>query len=498
MAEKTEPEHGVQEVARDKDDAYKFLTSHKIDSQEILDVDIKAVRRRIDWRIVPIMFMCYLCQFIDKIALNYGSVMGLNRDLGLKGNDFSNAATLTWAAILIAEVPNGFILNKFPATKWLAYNIVVWGIATACTAAAKDYPTLLVCRIFLGFCEASVQPCLSIICTQWYTRAEQPLRFGFWYTSVGIGQIVGGLLSYGFQFINNPAFAGWRIMFVMLGAVTVIIGILTYIVIPESPMKAKWLTDAEKTALIQHLSDNKTGVVNTQFKASQIWDLLSDPQTYLMNLMLMLLGLTSGVGNSYSATLFRNAGFTPKQSAILNVPGGVVSLIGVLLGSLGVRFARRRSLFIILGATPAIIGGALMSFVQTKAGIVAGIVMQASNVTVMPIIFSWVAANNAGHTKRPVAMALISASFCVSNIVGPQTFQARDAPVYTPAKVTLMTAVAAGAVVSLCLAGYYRWENKRRDRVYGSIEGREATVEEKWRNWTDRENTSFRFCERRR
>ncbi|PNS18579.1 High-affinity nicotinic acid transporter [Sphaceloma murrayae] len=478
---------------RDQDEAFKYLTTHKVDSQELLHVDLRALRRRIDWRIMPLMFLCYLVQLLDKIALNYGAVMGLNRDLRLRGNEFSNAATLTWVAVLVGEVPSGLILNKVSASKWLGFNVIVWGIATASVAAATDYRTLLVCRIFLGLCEAAAQPSISIICGQFWTRAEQPTRFGYYYASVGAGQILGGLISYGFQFVNNPGLSGWRIMFIMLGCVTVAIGLATYFLVPESPMKASWMSEAEKSALLEHLSSNKTGVVNTKFKASQVWDLLTDPQTYLMNLMLLLLSITSGVGNSYSATLLRNVGFNPKEAAILNAPAGVVSLVGVIAGSLGVRYCQKRWLFIICAAIPAIIGGALMSFVGSRAGVLAGVCLICTNVAIMPIVFSWAAANSAGHTKRPLSLALLAGSFCVANIIGPQTFQARDAPAYIPAKVTLMAAVACGAVCSVLLAIYYRWENARRDRLYGSNEGREATEEEKWSNWTDRENKTFRY-----
>jgi hypothetical protein len=37
--------------------------------------------------------------------------MGINKDLKLKGNDFTNAATAFFIAYLIAEVPNGTSLS---------------------------------------------------------------------------------------------------------------------------------------------------------------------------------------------------------------------------------------------------------------------------------------------------------------------------------------------------------------------------------------------------
>src|SRR3954452_5922531 len=112
-----------------------------------------------------------------------------------------------------------------PSGKWLGANVTLWGIATACGAAAHNYQTLLVSRIFLGIFEATIGPSLLLISSQWYTKSEQGPRFSFWYCGLGLGQILGGAISYGFQHVANPSgLVGWRIMFIVLGIVTVAIG----------------------------------------------------------------------------------------------------------------------------------------------------------------------------------------------------------------------------------------------------------------------------------
>ena len=118
-----------EQTARDLDQAFWYVekSSAGNDVYPSSARDLKALRRRIDWHIVPIMFCCYTMQFIDKVLLNvrfpvidnllavgceliskqYAAVMGLNKDLKLKGNDFTNAATAFFIAYLVAEVPNG-------------------------------------------------------------------------------------------------------------------------------------------------------------------------------------------------------------------------------------------------------------------------------------------------------------------------------------------------------------------------------------------------------
>lgn len=176
-----------------------------------------------------------------------------------------------------------------PAAKWLGINVILWGTATACGAAAHNYQTLLVSRIFLGIFEATIGPSLLLISSQWYTKSEQAPRFSFWYCGLGLGQILGGAISYGFQHVApRSGLAGWQIMFVVLGCLTVVIGLCTILWVPDTPMNATWLSDAEKVALLRHVSVNMTGIQNRKFRPKQIAEALTDPQLYLMVLAVLL------------------------------------------------------------------------------------------------------------------------------------------------------------------------------------------------------------------
>lgn len=277
--------------AQDLDQAYWYVHEHHA-AAVATPYELPRIRRKIDWWIVPIMFLCYTMQFIDKVLLNYAAVMGLKKDLKLKGNDFTNTATAFFIAYLIAEVPNALVLQKIPVAKWLGTNVVLWGIATACTAAAKDYHTLLAARIFLGIFEAAIAPSLILISSQWYTKSEAAPRFSIWYAGLGLGQIIGGILSYAFQKLKHPSFSGWRIMFVVLGLFTVCVGFITIFLLPDTPMKARFLTEAEKVVLLRHVAVNQTGVSNKKFKPRQILDVVLDAQMWLLTLLTVLVSVS--------------------------------------------------------------------------------------------------------------------------------------------------------------------------------------------------------------
>ena len=60
---------------KDIDQAYVFLTSINEDSSTPDAVDQRRLRTKVDWHVVPIMFLCYCVSFIDKVSLNVGATL---------------------------------------------------------------------------------------------------------------------------------------------------------------------------------------------------------------------------------------------------------------------------------------------------------------------------------------------------------------------------------------------------------------------------------------
>lgn len=139
-------------------------------------VDDKRLLRKVDWHLLPIMFLTYFLQMIDKISINvrhrtfqrlwyslnladslkYANVMGLQDDLNMTGNDFSWLATSFFIAYAVAEIPQGALLQRFSVTKVLGVNIFCWGIILCCSSAAKNFSHMLALRILLGLMEAVI------------------------------------------------------------------------------------------------------------------------------------------------------------------------------------------------------------------------------------------------------------------------------------------------------------------------------------------------------
>lgn len=84
--------------------------------------------------------------------------------------------------------------------------------------------------------------------------------------------------------------------------------------------------------------------------------------------------------------------------------------------------------------------------------------------------------------------AILLMSFCLGNILGPLTFREKDAPTFTPAKITIVAVDSIAIVLTIVLLLYYRWENRRRDQ---NAQEHQQNIE--FLDLTDKQNQEFRY-----
>lgn len=100
-------------------------------------------------------------------------------------------------------------------------------------------------------------------------------------------------------------------------------------------------------------------------------------------------------------------------------------------------------------------------------------------------------ANSSGHSKKLTVNAVFFLSYCIGNIIGPQLFQANDAPDYAHGYAGMLGCIVV-AIVSILGYGLLCFlENRRRDRVYGVDAGEQAS--EAFSDLTDKEKVAFRY-----
>ncbi|KAI3324524.1 MFS general substrate transporter [Xylariaceae sp. AK1471] len=427
-------------------------------------VDDSVLYRKIDLHIVPLMFAAYFLQFLDKVLINYANIMGLQKDLGMHGQQFSWLATAFFIAYSISEFPQGWLLQRFQPAKVLGLNILIWGILVSATAACQNFAGILVVRTLLGVFEAAITPALMLITNQWYTRRESTPRYGIWYCGLGAGQIIGGLVSFGAQHGSRTSpFSGWRIMFVAVGLFNFVIAALILLLLPNTPDTASWLSEAEKVRVHEKLMLDQAGTGKKVFQKMALVETLWDVHVWILFFLTILIVIPSGVVTTFSATLIAGFGYDPKSAALLNIPSGVVSIIATLGCTYAILVNFPRWLGIAILMVPTLIGAGLMSFYRgSKGGVLAGIYLINFVVAPLVLVYALAGANTQGYTKKVAVNAVVAVGFGIANIIGPQTFLSREAPGYISAKITIFAVNSAAIVGAIILRLLYGWRNRQR------------------------------------
>ncbi|KAI0156679.1 allantoate permease [Hypoxylon sp. FL1284] len=481
---------GPAPPAADVDAALEYLNHEN--TTVMTEVNEKALVRKLDFTIVPLMWACYNLQYLDKTLINYANVMGLQEDTGITGNQFSLLATLFYITYLAFEFPTGFLMQRLPTAKYLGANVILWGLIVALNSAAKNWAALASLRLLLGCFESAIAPALILVTSMWYKKSEQPARVGFWYVGTGTGTIIGALISFGFQHYESTVFTPWQIMFLLFGLITIVVGVLVVIFLPDNPMSSR-LSREEKIWAIERLRENQTGIENKHFKVSQVRECFIDPQTWLIAFITITSSIPNGAVSSYQATIIKGFGYTSKETSLLSIPSGVISCISVIGGGIcSSKFNSRGPIFCVLVLIGGILGGSLLAFSNpnNKGALLAGNYLTNVIGASLPILYSYSAANYAGHTKKVTMNAVVLISFCLGNIIGPLTFRQEDKPDYLPAKAVIVGSSGLAVLATCILMTYYIWENKRRDRLH-SGEGHKENSE--FFDLTDRENKEFRY-----
>lgn len=109
------------------------------------------------------MVITYFLQALDKGTLSFTSIMGIQKDLKLHGQEYPLLTTCIYIAILCVEYPINWLIQRVPIAKFLGACIMLWGSTLACHAAATNFAGIIVLRTLLGIFEAVCQPTFLIL-----------------------------------------------------------------------------------------------------------------------------------------------------------------------------------------------------------------------------------------------------------------------------------------------------------------------------------------------
>lgn len=209
----------------------------------------QRILSKVTWRVMPVLILGLFISYIDRA--NLGVLFGpLSKDLGLTASSFGLAAGLFYIGYLLFEIPSNMGMVKFGARIWMARIMVTWGLVTVALAAAQGTTSLYVLRILLGVAEAGFFPGVLFYLTLWFPPRALAKSYSTLEVCIPVSLAIGSILTSTMLTMHGVGgLAGWRWVFILQGLPAVILGIYIFLVLPDRPSNAKWLSVEEKDYL---------------------------------------------------------------------------------------------------------------------------------------------------------------------------------------------------------------------------------------------------------
>ncbi|CAK7204676.1 hypothetical protein SEUCBS139899_007435 [Sporothrix eucalyptigena] len=468
------------------------------DAVDIDEATSTRLRRMIDRRVLIVMLGTYFLQSLDKNALSFSAIMGIQTDAHLVGQDYNWLHSIIYFGILAAEFPTVILVQKVPIAKYLAANIFLWGLTIAMTCFGNSFGVLMVLRILLGIFESVSQPAFLLLSAMWYTRKEQAVIVSFWFGMNGVQGICGGLIAYGISHIHSHVIKSWQVLYIILGGITCVWAVFVLWWMPDSPMRAKCWSYEDRLLMIERVRANQTGIQNRKLKRSQVIEAIKDPQIWCYVLIQVIIQIPSGGLGSFSTIIISNFGFTSLQTDLLSMGTGFIQCCIMLGSGWLVRHYSRAIIFQMLFLVPNIVGTIVLMTVpishSTRVGLLFAYWLTMSFWGMTVILMAAVARNVAGQTKKSVSTAALFVAWAVGNIIGPQLFQSKDAPRYFTCFSVQMGCYVLDLILLSILWWYLRRENAKKDAVQVVDESAaETNLSNAFDDLTDKENPNFRY-----
>jgi ACS family tartrate transporter-like MFS transporter len=287
--------------------------------------------RKITWRLIPFLVICYLLALIDRGNIGMASLQ-MNDDLGLSKKVFGFAGSLFFFAYFLFEVPSNLALQKFGARKWIARIMITWGLVSACTAFVQGQNSLFVMRFLLGAAEAGFFPGVVLYLTYWFPAAYRARIIAIFMVAVPMGSFVGSPLSaLLLQADGLLGMRGWHWLFLLEGIPTMLLGVVCLFFLTDRPHQATWLSEAQRTWLINRLESERKEPKNTV--RPSVWQLFRSKEVLGMALVCSAASAAGTVLGVWQPQLLKSFGLTVMQTGLVNsVPYVIAAILMVLWG----------------------------------------------------------------------------------------------------------------------------------------------------------------------
>ncbi|KAF4123787.1 Major Facilitator Superfamily [Geosmithia morbida] len=411
-----------------------------------------------------------------------------------------------WMALLWRTVP---------AHVYVSMLVLSWGVMASLQAVATSYPVLIALRALLGIGEAGFTG-IPFYLGYFFKRRELAFRTAIficgqflrsvlvlfndsdgitviihqeltgYHTAAPLATSFASTLAWLIvKFAETGPIAPWRLLFLVEGFPSVIVSVVAWSVIPDSPQTARYLTKREKKVARLRLrseqeqddqdsaaaSGSGSDGVGSSSSSRSMVSMLVDPTIWLPAAMFFLTNMAYSSLPAFLPRILTDMGHTRLGSQALSAPPYLVAAAAVLVTARVSDRLGSRTLPLALHALASAAGYATLCAAEPlrlpvwlRYAAVYPAAVGFFNVVTMLLVWS---VNNNHRKSRgargAASFAVLQAVGQCGPLVGTRLYPVADAPYYTRGMTICAVAMTAVAVLAFVLRFILRRRNAALD-----------------------------------
>ncbi|CAI6091672.1 unnamed protein product [Clonostachys chloroleuca] len=230
----------------------------------------KKILWKVEIRLIPLLILLYLFAYIDRVNIGNAKIEGLSRGLRMADHQYRICLSIFYVPYLL----NHYLSKMSHPSRYIATIIVAWGIVMTMAGLVRNFGGLVTIRILLGA-------------------------------------------------------AGWSWIFILEGAFTVFLGVLTYLFLIDSPSQSsRWLEPDETRYLeLRQRADpsrraaqaTKEGSTRSETMKA-FWSVITDWQIWLHGIIYWSNTVPNNILKYTMPQIVRNMGFESTTAQLLTIP----------------------------------------------------------------------------------------------------------------------------------------------------------------------------------
>jgi sugar phosphate permease len=227
---------------------------------ELTAAEQAATLRKITWRLIPLLFICYVIAYIDRINVGFAKLhlqQALGVDAAVWNTVFGRGAGIFFIGYFLFEVPSNLILHHVGARIWIARIMIVWGIVSGAFMFLKSANMFYSMRFLLGVAEAGFFPGVLLYFTYWYPARERARVIAIFAIGGVAAGVIGNPISGALLKLDGfGGLHGWQWLFLIEAIPAILIGFVVLTILPNGPRDARWLSDREKNWIVDRVAND--------------------------------------------------------------------------------------------------------------------------------------------------------------------------------------------------------------------------------------------------